>query len=301
MKRTLLTIALALTGAVAAATLDLPLNGIGFESCSSGRNADGVLSDVVPAQAGSVYWKLPPSSLEAYDRAEFTLSGLDKRFDAASFVLAFRADGNYHYAGYAGQPVIADGKAKLVFDIGKTYRKNVIVVRLFFNRANAISGPCGFRVERAQLTSAAAGGAAAAVTMTLEPASLHLESCSAGKIAGSAVRGAVPAPAGSVYWKMPPCSMEAYDRVVIRLSGLDKRFSAASFVLAFRADGKYHYAGYAERPVFADGRTVLVFDIGKAYRRNVLAVRLFFNRDKAIDGPCDFNIEQAYLEGGRSK
>ena len=151
MKRTLLTIALALTGAVVAETLTLPLNGIGFESCSSGKNANGVLTDVVPAQAGSVYWKLPPSSLEAYDRAEFTLSGLDKRFDAASFVLAFRADGKYHYAGFAEKPVFADGRTVLVFDISKAYRRNVLAVRLFFNRDKAIDGPCDFNIDQAYL------------------------------------------------------------------------------------------------------------------------------------------------------
>ncbi len=278
----------------AAGTLQLPLKGIRFESCSAGQAENGVLKGVVPAPAGSIYWNVSSGSLEGYDRMEFVLSGLDKRFTAASFLLAFRADGKYHYAGYAAKPVIIDGKTKLVFDISKTYRKNVIAIRLFFNRTKSIKSSCGFTVEKAELTSGS--WKAPLAVMELKPELLNLESCSAGQVKNGVLKDVVPAPAGSIYWKAPLISLEKYDRAVLVLEGLDKRFTAASFLLAFRADGKYHYAGYAAKPVIVDGKAELIFNISKTYRKNVVAIRLFFNRTKSIDGPCGFTVKKACLE-----
>ncbi len=126
----------------------------------------------------------------------------------------------------------------------------------------------------------------------LAPADASLISCTASRVVNGKVSGVVPLPAGSVIWKTENLSLERFDRVAFELGGFSGKSLPGSFGLAFRADGKYHFASYAEKPVISGKKVKLVFNIGKTYRKNVVAVRLYFNRSNIKQDAFDFTIEK---------
>jgi hypothetical protein len=118
-------------------------------SCAAGNSAAGKITQVVPLQAGSIFWKMPGTSLEQFDRVELELTGVTGKFVPNSFSFAFRADGQYRFAHYAQKPVISSGNVKLVFNISKVYRKNVVAIRLFINRNSVKQNAFDFTVKKA--------------------------------------------------------------------------------------------------------------------------------------------------------
>ena len=273
----------------AAAPLNLDLAEGKLISCTGGAVRGRTVSDAVAANSGAVYWKTDRLALDGYDRAAIRLSGLRGDFTAKSFALAFRADGTYHFAPYAALPRIADGRAELIFDLGKVQRRNILAVRLFFNRDHAIKTPCGFTVDQVEFLAAAA--AANAPTAELSRAALiscrtarRMEPISDGRV------NTIPLESGAVLIPLKG-ALDGCRAARITLGGVKGGFSPAAFALAFRTGNKYEYARLTGKPDLHAPRTVLTFDLDRITARTPEMLRLYFNRDKRIRGPVEFRIE----------
>ena len=303
MKQLLLGVALLGAAWLAGAdTLSLNLSGGKLISCTGGEVRHNVVLGAVPTPSGSVYWMEKKLSLEQYDRATVRLSGMEGGFTARSFALSFRADEKYHYASSAAAPVIADGKATLEFDLSKTHRRNILAVRLFFNRDNAVKPPCSFTIDSIVFSRTAAPSApkntAAGPVIELEKAKLI--SCDTPQKLQPIPDGVVdtvPQESGAVLIPVQG-DLSEISGLRVRLGGVRGNFSASSFAAAFRRGSKYEYARYAVAPKFGGAQAELLFDMRELAELRPELLRLYFNRDRKITGRVGFKIESVEFVRG---
>ena len=294
MKRVLLGIVLLGAAWLAGAeTLSLDLSNGKLISCTEGKAVGGSVREALPTPSGSIYWTAKKLSLEQYGKVTVRLGGMEGGFTARSFALAFRADGKYHFATYVAKPILADGKAVLQFDVSKTFRRDVLAVRLFFNRDNAAKSPCSFTVESIVFSPADAPAENAATGPVVELERAKLISCDTPQKLQPIPDGVVdtvPQDAGSVLIPMRG-DLTGVTAVRILISGIRGKFSAGSFALAFRHGSKYEYARLVAAPNFDEPRTDMMFDLTKIADRQPETVRIFFNRDRQIASRVGFKID----------
>ncbi|MBR2344274.1 MAG: hypothetical protein IKA71_00620 [Lentisphaeria bacterium] len=265
-------------------------------SCAAGNSAAGKITQVVPLQAGSIFWKMPGTSLEQFDRVEFELTGVTGKFVPNSFSFAFRADGQYHFAPYAQKPVISSGNVKLVFNISKVYRKNVVAIRLFINRNSVKQNAFDFTVKKANFFNAQKQSDAEPL---LDISKATLISCKDIKPGVNISNGKIittPLDSGAVMIPLRKVP-EGYGIVKVTVTAAPGTFTPGAFSLSLRAPGnKYDFCRSAAKPVFNGDKITLRFDITKLTHRGHNLLRLYFNRNKQIKNEIKFQLDNIEFE-----